>query len=197
MPLVILDRDGVINRDSDDYIRKLEEWLPIPGSIEAIADLSRAGFQVAIATNQSGLSRGYFTLDVMQAIHASLYQKVAARGGQVAGIFYCPHLPDAGCDCRKPATGLLEAIEKTLGVSAHNAFFIGDSLKDLQAARAYGCQPVLVETGKGRQTLATLHSTRPGVERPLDIPVYSDLAAATKALLTGCDQQIDPHSGAD
>lgn len=195
MSLVILDRDGVINRDSDDYIRNLDEWRPIPGSIEAIAELSLAGFQVAIATNQSGLARGYFTLDTLEAIHARLCQKVAARGGQIAGIFYCPHMPDSGCDCRKPATGMLEAIEQALNVSARNAFFVGDSLKDLQAARAYGCQPILVKTGKGRHTLATLHSTHPGVERPLDIPVYADLAAASKALLTDRSNQTHSHPG--
>lgn len=197
MSLVILDRDGVINRDSDDYIRTVQEWVPIPGSIEAIANLSRAGYTIAIATNQSGLARGYFTLDVLTAIHKSLCKLVEGHGGRIAGIFYCPHLPDAGCACRKPATGLLEAIEKALGVSARNAFFIGDSLKDLQAARAYGCQPVLVETGKGRQTLATLHSPNPGLEWPLTIPVYSDLAAASRALLTANGFQTDQQPGAE
>jgi D-glycero-D-manno-heptose 1,7-bisphosphate phosphatase len=183
MTLLILDRDGVINQDSDAYIRSMEDWIPIPGSIEAIARLSRAGFEVAIATNQSGLHRGYFDLDELESIHARMCQLVEEMGGRIAGIFYCPHMPDAGCACRKPATGLLESIERELCTSALGALFIGDSLKDLQAAQAYGCQPVLVRTGKGEQTLATLHGACPGVDRPLDIPVYSDLAEASRAIL--------------
>ena len=183
MALLILDRDGVINQDSDAYIRTLDDWIPIPGSIEAIARLSRAGFEVAIATNQSGLGRGYFDLEILESIHARMCQLVDEAGGRIAGIFYCPHTPDAGCACRKPATGLLKSIERELRTSAHGAVFIGDSLKDLQAAQAYGCRPVLVRTGKGEQTLATLHSACPGVDKPLDIPVYSDLAEASTAIL--------------
>ena len=183
MPLVILDRDGVVNQDSDDYIRTLEDWIPIPGSIAAIAALHRAGYTVAIATNQSGLDRGYFDLDTLEAIHAKLCQVVAEAGGEVAGIFYCPHLPDSGCQCRKPATGLIEAIERELGMNAKGAHFIGDSLKDLQAAQAAGCQPVLVKTGKGEGTLSTIRSTSPGIGRPADIPVFTDLAEASQAIL--------------
>ena len=185
MSLIILDRDGVINWDSDKYIRSLDEWVPIPGSIEAIAKLSRAGFQVAVATNQSGLGRGYFDLEQLEAIHASLCARVEELGGQIAGIFYCPHLPDAGCDCRKPATGLLDSIERELNLSAREAIFIGDSLKDVQAARSFGCQPVLVLTGKGNETLETLHSDSPRLERPLQVPVYSDLAEASLKILSG------------
>ncbi len=126
MPLLILDRDGVINEDSDDYIRCLEDWRPIPGSIDAIARASQAGYRVAIATNQSGLGRGYFGLDELETIHQRLCALVEAAGGSIAGIFYCPHLPDAGCDCRKPRTGLLRAIERELGDSAVGAWFVGD-----------------------------------------------------------------------
>ena len=183
MPLIVLDRDGVINEDSEDYIRGLADWHPIPGSIEAMAALSRAGYSLAIATNQSGLSRGYFGLDELEAIHGELCRQVEALGGQVAGIFYCPHLPDAGCSCRKPATGLLQAMEAELGVSPRGAFFIGDSLKDLQAARAFGCRPVLVRSGKGELTEQLLQAVDPGVESPADIPVYADLAAAARAIL--------------
>ena len=110
MPLIVLDRDGVINQDSAGYIRGLQDWVPIPGSIEAMAALSRAGYSLAIATNQSGLGRGYLGLDELEAIHTELRRQVEALGGQVAGIFYCPHLPDDNCDCRKPGTGLLQAI---------------------------------------------------------------------------------------
>lgn len=183
MPLLILDRDGVINEDSDEYIRNVQQWLPIPGSIEAIAKLSQAGFTIAVATNQSGLARGYFSLDDMAEIHRKMHRLVEARGGKIAGVFYCPHLPEYGCDCRKPATGLLQTIEHDLNVSAVGAHFVGDSLKDLQAAQRYGCRPVLVETGKGRQTLAGLRGSNPEIKDPESIPVYADLADAGDAIL--------------
>lgn len=183
MALLILDRDGVINHDSDDYIRCAADWTPIPGSIEAIAKLSLAGFKVAIATNQSGLSRGYFTLDDLEEIHAILCRQVENCGGRVDGIFYCPHLPDEGCGCRKPATGLLQAIESEFGESARDAFFIGDSLKDLQAAQAFGCKPVLVTTGNGTSTLKRLESGASDLRSPEEIPVYRDLAEAAHAIL--------------
>jgi len=181
--LLILDRDGVINQDSDDYIRGVGDWKPIPGSIEAIADLSRAGYRIAIATNQSGLSRGYFTLDDLQDIHALLRRRVEEYGGRIDGIFYCPHLPEEGCGCRKPATGLLQAIEDELQESAQGALFIGDSLKDLQAARAFGCLPVLVTTGKGRRTLASLQAGETSLDDFQAIPIYPCLADASRAIL--------------
>ena len=182
MPLVILDRDGVINEDSDAYIRNLEQWIPIPGSLEAIAELSQAGYLIAVATNQSGLARGYFSVNEMERIHRKLHDLVEERGGRIASIFYCPHLPDAGCNCRKPATGMLEAIEQDLNVSAVGAHFVGDSLKDLQAAQRYGCQPVLVKTGKGLQTLEQLADPDTDINNPRDIPVYTDLAQASVAI---------------
>lgn len=154
--LIILDRDGVINQDSDDYIKSAEEWQPIEGSIEAIVALSQAGFRIAIATNQSGLARGLFDLDDLEAMHAKLNRLVAEQGGKIEGIFYCPHHPDDQCHCRKPDIGLIEAIEFELGLSAKGAFFVGDSLKDLQAARAKQCIPVLVRTGKGPKTEAKI-----------------------------------------
>ena len=183
MALVILDRDGVINEESDDFVRSVDEWVPIPGSIEAIADLSRAGHRIAIATNQSGLGRGLFSLDDLQGIHTRLCQLVEESGGTVAGIFYCPHRPDEGCDCRKPATGLLRAIERELGESAAGAAFIGDSLRDLQAARAFGCTPMLVKTGKGRATLAMLRSGERQEGEWHALAVFDDLAAAARSIL--------------
>ncbi|MEE4145226.1 MAG: D-glycero-beta-D-manno-heptose 1,7-bisphosphate 7-phosphatase [Halieaceae bacterium] len=183
MPLIVLDRDGVINEDCDDYIRSLADWRPLPGSIEAIADLSRGGYTVAVATNQSGLNRGYFGLHELEAIHAALCRQVEALGGVIAGIFYCPHRPDEACRCRKPATGLLVAMEDALGVSAHGAVFIGDSLKDLQAARAHGCLPLLVKTGRGVETLRLLRSSEAPLDDAAAIPVYDDLAAAARAIL--------------
>jgi D-glycero-D-manno-heptose 1,7-bisphosphate phosphatase len=183
MALLILDRDGVINEDSDDYIRTLQQWIPIPGSIEAVASLSRAGYRIAIATNQSGLSRGYFTLDTLEEIHAKLCRLVEEEGGSIAGIFYCPHLPDEGCSCRKPATGLLQAIEAELGESAVGAYFIGDSLKDLLAAQSHGCLPVLVKTGKGVNTLASLEANTPDLAQLKRTPVYANLMEASRAIL--------------
>jgi D-glycero-D-manno-heptose 1,7-bisphosphate phosphatase len=182
-PLVILDRDGVINEDSDQYIQSLDEWHPIPGSLEAIARLSRAGFRVAIATNQSGLSRGYFGLDELEAIHAELCARVEAAGGEVAAIAYCPHLPSDDCGCRKPRTGLLEALQRELGLPLAGAPFIGDSLKDLQAAEKCGCRPILVTTGKGAGTQAELDA--PGVElqKPEAVAIFPDLASAVDIIL--------------
>ncbi|PLW70876.1 D-glycero-beta-D-manno-heptose 1,7-bisphosphate 7-phosphatase [Pseudohalioglobus lutimaris] len=183
MPLLILDRDGVINQDSDDYIRCLDDWQPIPGSIEAIASFCQAGYTVAVATNQSGLSRGYFTLDDLEAIHDRLRELVAEQGGDIAGIFYCPHLPGEGCNCRKPATGLLQAIELELGHPLTGSYFIGDSLKDLQAARAMHCKPVLVLTGKGEKTRNQLQQPDVALDTPETVPIYPDLACAAQALL--------------
>lgn len=183
MPLIILDRDGVINQDSDSYIRSLDDWHPVPGSIEAMAELSKAGYRIAIATNQSGLSRGYFTLDDLELIHARLCLLVEEQGGSVAGIFYCPHLPEEGCNCRKPATGLLKAMESELGESVAGAWFVGDSLKDLQAARAMRCKPALVLTGKGGKTRIQLESPDVNLTNPGEVPVFDDLATATRHIL--------------
>ncbi len=183
MGLLILDRDGVINEDSDDYIRSLEQWQPIPGSIAAIARLSLAGYKIAVATNQSGLARGLFDLDTLQSIHGRLCQLVEEQGGAIAGIFYCPHHPRDGCGCRKPGTGLLQAIERELGETAQGAWFIGDSLKDLQAARSHGCRPLLVSTGKGAATAAELRSGTADISAPESINVFPDLATAAAAIL--------------
>jgi D-glycero-D-manno-heptose 1,7-bisphosphate phosphatase len=179
MMLVILDRDGVINEDSDDYIKSLAEWRPIPGSIDAIARLSRAGFTVAVATNQSGLARGLFDLDDLEAMHQRLNELVEAAGGKLAGIFYCPHHPDDQCDCRKPKPGLLDAIERELGQPIRGAWLIGDSRGDLEAARARDCVPTLVLTGKGARTREQL-AVDPAWR---ELPVYADLAAAADALI--------------
>lgn len=156
--LVILDRDGVINHDSDAFVKSVDEFVLIDGSAEAIAHLHRQGFRVVIATNQSGLARGYFTIDDLEAMHNKLRMAVAAAGGEISGIFYCPHGPDDGCQCRKPLPGLIDQIEKEFGCSAVGAPLVGDSLRDLQAGLARGCDPVLVRTGKGEQTLAKLRN---------------------------------------
>jgi D-glycero-D-manno-heptose 1,7-bisphosphate phosphatase len=177
--LVILDRDGVINQDSDLYIKSAEEWIPIDGSIDAIARLSQNGYTVALATNQSGLSRGLFDLDDLEQIHMKMSRLVEQAGGAIDGIFYCPHHPDDQCDCRKPAAGLLQAIEREWHCSVKAAPFIGDSLKDLQVARSQGCLPVLVKTGKGLETLKKIEHTKEWQ----DLLVFDKLSSAVDFLL--------------
>lgn len=152
MKLIILDRDGVINEDSDAFVKSLDEWIPLPGSINAMARLSQAGWTVAIATNQSGLGRGYFTETTLQAMHDHLRALVQAAGGQVDLIRYCPHAPDADCDCRKPRSGLFRQIAEHFSQSLQQVPTVGDSLRDLEAGVAMGCRPFLVRTGKGAQT---------------------------------------------
>jgi len=173
--LLILDRDGVINQDSDAYIKSLDEWIPIPGSIEAIAQLSKAGWTVAVATNQSGIARGYYSLATLDAMHARLRELVAAQGGEVGLIVYCPHGPDDGCDCRKPRPGMLRTIANHYAVDLAGVWFVGDSKGDLEAARAVDAQPVLVRTGKGEQTLSK------GV--PEATLIFDDLASIASALI--------------
>ncbi|KPQ25807.1 MAG: D-glycero-D-manno-heptose 1,7-bisphosphate phosphatase [Halomonas sp. HL-48] len=169
--LVILDRDGVINHDSDAYIKSLDEWIPYPSAIQAIAKLSQAGFKVAVATNQSGIARGYYSEATLHAMHDHLKALVNAEGGQVAHIAYCPHGPDDQCDCRKPLPGLLIQIQKALGLETLNgSWMVGDSLRDIQAGEAMGCHTVLVKTGKGEKTL---HDNA-GLEKTV---VVHDLAA--------------------
>ncbi len=180
MKLVILDRDGVINEDSPDYIKSEAEFVLIPGSVEAMARLYRAGFTVAVATNQSGLGRGLFDLDDLEAMHEKLNAAVNAAGGEIAGIFYCPHTPDDACACRKPKAGLLDAIEAELGLPVKGAWVIGDSLRDLEAGIARGCKPILVRTGKGAATEQKLAGTALAAT-----PVYDSLATAVDALLAG------------
>lgn len=150
--LVILDRDGVINHDRDDYVRSADQWIPLPGSIKAIAALSQVHYGVAVATNQSGLAHGYFTSQSLQAMHEKLLQLTSSAGGGITAIAYCPHDGKAACHCRKPQPGLVHELEVATGLSAKDAYFVGDKLSDLQAAQASGCRPVLVRTGKGRQT---------------------------------------------
>jgi D-glycero-D-manno-heptose 1,7-bisphosphate phosphatase len=181
--LVILDRDGVINKESDDFIKSLDEWHPLPGSIEAIARLSKHGFTVTVATNQSGLGRGLFTLDDLEAMHQRLREMVESAGGHIAGIFYCPHTPTDLCDCRKPKSGLIEAIEREFNISARGAWAIGDSLRDLEAGIAKGCVPILVRTGKGKMTEQKL--TDANVNKTLwhNLQIFDDLAAAASALI--------------
>ncbi|XMB48863.1 D-glycero-beta-D-manno-heptose 1,7-bisphosphate 7-phosphatase [Pseudomonas fluorescens] len=175
LKLLILDRDGVINYDSDAYIKSVEEWIPLPGSIEAIAQLSKAGWTVAIATNQSGIARGYYDIATLDAMHARLRALVAEQGGEVGLVVYCPHGPDEGCDCRKPKPGMLKIIAEHYKVPLAGIWFVGDSLGDLEAAKAVDSQPVLVKTGKGVKTQAK--------NLPVGTLIFDDLAAVAAELI--------------
>ncbi len=175
MKLLILDRDGVINKDSDAYIKSLDEWIPIPGSIAAIARLSKAGWVVAVATNQSGLARGYYDAATLEAIHTRLRQLVAEQGGELGLIVHCPHGPSDSCDCRKPKPGMLQQIAAHYATELAGIWFVGDSSGDLEAAQAVHCQPVLVKTGKGQRTLAK--------PLPAGTLIFDDLAAIADQLL--------------
>ncbi len=174
--VVLLDRDGVINQDSDEYIKSIAEWIPIPGSLDAIGRLHRAGYLLGIITNQSGVGRGLFSLDTLWGIHRHMLQQILDHGGFVQRIFFCLHTPEDHCDCRKPKPGLLYQAAEYFACGLDNMIFVGDKASDLAAARAAGVQPVLVRTGNGRQTEASIAAE----ELP---PVYDDLAAFAAALL--------------
>ena len=148
MKLIVLDRDGTINADSDDFVKTPEEWLPLPGALEAIARLNHDGWRVVIASNQSGLGRGLFDVASLNAIHTKMYKMLAAVGGRVDAVFYCPHSPEESCNCRKPLPGLFEQIGARFGIPLKGVPTAGDSLRDLQAGTAAGCEPHLVLTGK-------------------------------------------------
>jgi D-glycero-D-manno-heptose 1,7-bisphosphate phosphatase len=176
MKLIILDRDGVINFDSDQFIKSPEEWKPIPGSLEAIARLNQAGYRVAVATNQSGIGRGLFDMPTLNAIHDKMHKSLAQVGGRVDAIFFCPHTNDANCECRKPKSGMIEEIAARFGVSLKGVPAVGDSLRDLEAAGRLGAQPYLVLTGKGTKT-----QVKGGL--PEGTLIYPDLASVVSSLL--------------
>jgi D-glycero-D-manno-heptose 1,7-bisphosphate phosphatase len=171
MKLIILDRDGVINQDSDLYIKSPEEWKPIPGSLDAIARLNQWGYRVVVATNQSGIGRGLFVMDTLNAIHDKLIKAVAQAGGRIDAVFFCPHTNADKCGCRKPKPGMLEEIATRYNTELEGIPTIGDSLRDLQAAESVGAQPMLVLTGKGKKTQAD-----PNL--PPGTLTFADLAAA-------------------
>ena len=179
--LVILDRDGVINIDSDQYIKSADEWIPLPGSLEAIAELNQAGYQVTVATNQSGLARGLFTINDLHAMHQKMMDLLAPMGGRVDSIFFCPHVDEDQCNCRKPLPGLMRDIASRYR-KADSAMpltgvpIVGDSLRDLEAATVLGASPHLVLTGKGQKTVDA------GI-LPAGTVVHADLMAFTKSLL--------------
>ena len=174
--LVILDRDGVINEDSDDYIKSSQEWIPLNGSLEAIARLNHANIKVAVATNQSGIGRGLFSIDDLNQMHAKFQRSLARAGGHIDGIFFCPHQPDDGCDCRKPAAGLLIEIAQRFNVTLNRIPVIGDSKRDADAAIAVNAQAIMVRTGKGERT----YRKHPELHT---LPWFDNLSAAVAHLL--------------
>ena len=175
MKLVILDRDGTINEDSDQHIKSPSEWRPIEGSLEAIARLTQAGYRLVIATNQSGIARGLFDTSTLIAIHNRLQQAVALAGGRIDAFFFCPHAADSACECRKPRPGMLLEIARRFNVSLADVYMVGDAQRDLEAAAAAGARPVLVLTGKGQKTRGD-GKLPPGTE------VFPDLAAFARHL---------------
>ncbi|MBT8143674.1 MAG: D-glycero-beta-D-manno-heptose 1,7-bisphosphate 7-phosphatase [Gammaproteobacteria bacterium] len=176
--LVILDRDGTINRDSPSYIRCASDFQALPGSLEAIARFNQAGWRVAIATNQSGLGRGYFTISDLHDMHKRLHRELAAVGGSIDGIFFCPHTPQDGCQCRKPQPGLLLEVARRFDTALAGVPVIGDSQRDLQAAQTVGARPILVRTGNGSDAESQLNAAGDQVE------TYDTLAAAADAILS-------------
>ncbi|MFD1382952.1 D-glycero-beta-D-manno-heptose 1,7-bisphosphate 7-phosphatase [Rhodanobacter aciditrophus] len=176
-PVILLDRDGVINQDSKEYVKSVDEWIPLPGSIKSIAALSKAGFKIFVVTNQSGIARGYYDEVTLGHMHKKMTDLVEAEGGVIDGIEYCPHGPDDACDCRKPKSGMIERIEAKLGVdfTQSPAIMVGDSLRDLQAGINRGCAPVLVLTGNGRDTQYK--------DIDFHFDIYTDLAAFTVATI--------------
>jgi len=181
MNLIILDRDGTINEDRDDFVKSPEEWVPMPGALEAIARLNQAGWQTVIATNQSGLGRGLFDMAALTAIHAKMNAALTRVGGRIGAVFFCPHAPEDQCSCRKPLPGLYQQIGERFGVALDTVPVVGDSVRDLEAALAAGCPAHLVRTGKGaamtEAQIAQLMETVPGTQ------VHADLAAFAESMI--------------
>lgn len=175
MKLIVLDRDGVINYDSDEFIKSPDEWKPIPGSLEAIARLTQLGYHVVVATNQSGVGRGLFDMDTLNAIHEKMSKSVAQAGGRIDAVFFCPHTNGDNCECRKPKAGMLVDIANRFNTDPEGIPMVGDALRDLQAAASVGAQPILVLTGKGKKT-----QSDPAL--PANTKVYANLAAVAESL---------------
>lgn len=177
MKLVILDRDGVINEDSDDYIKSADEWIPIEGSLEAIARLNQSGYYVAVVSNQSGIARGLFSIEALHGMHEKMNHLLQRHGGHVDVVSFCPHGPDDGCPCRKPSPGMLLQLADRLGIDLRGVPFVGDTLSDVQAATRSGATPVLVRTGKAEQLLQEREKL------PESVQVFDDLRAFVDQLL--------------
>jgi D-glycero-D-manno-heptose 1,7-bisphosphate phosphatase len=178
MKLIILDRDGVINFDSPNYIRSPDEWIPIPGSLESIALLNQEGYLVSVATNQSGIARGVYDVATLDAIHQKMQQALKVLGGHIDSIFYCPHAPEDNCECRKPKPGLFLQIAQYYQLDLTNVPAVGDSLRDIQAAQAVACNAILVLTGNGKKVLET-EPTLTNVEVAPDLATYVNYLVGT------------------
>ena len=190
MKTIILDRDGVINQDSDEFIKSVDEWQAIPGSLEALALLHRHDFRVVVVTNQSGIARGLFSLATLNDIHRHMLAETRKKGGLIEAIFFCPHGPDDGCTCRKPASGMFKDVASRLKIEMSGVPAVGDSLRDLQAAQDVGALPVLVKTGKGNATTRMLKKKASPIAID-DVISFKDLASFTDALLAGeLDERI-------
>lgn len=189
MKLVVLDRDGTINEDRDDYVKSPDEWVPLPGALEAVARLNHAGWHVVVASNQSGLGRGLFDMAALNAMHAKLNQLLARQGGRLDAIFFCPHAPDDQCDCRKPLPGLFQQIAERYGVDMRQVPVVGDTARDLQAGIAVGCEPHLVRTGKAAALddaqLAQLLAQLPGTTVHTDLSAFVDFLLHRERVMRG------------
>lgn len=188
MKLVILDRDGVINQDSDQFIKSPDEWLALDGSLEAIALLNQYGFRIVVATNQSGIARGLFDMEALNSMHDKMHHETIQAGGRIDAVFYCPHAADDNCDCRKPKTGMLTEIAARFSVRFDQTPAVGDALRDLQAFAKAGCQPILVKTGKGQKTLADAEQDA-SKTLPKNTWVCEDLADAAQQIIAQYAQQ--------
>lgn len=179
MKLILLDRDGVINHDSENYIKSVDEWIPIDGSLEAIAKLSQNGFRIAVVTNQSGIARNFYSVETLHAMHDKLRRLLRPLGGQIQALFYCPHGPNDDCQCRKPKDGLYKNVQTLFNTSLNGVITVGDSFRDLEAAMQVGSSPVLIKTGKG---ISTFQNKQKEIES-LHIPVYDNLAEFVEELI--------------
>jgi len=189
MKLIILDRDGTINEDRDDFVKSPEEWVPLPGALEAIARLNHAGWHTVLATNQSGLGRGLFDMAMLNAMHARMNQMLAKHGGRIDAVFFCPHAPEEQCECRKPLPGLMKLIGERYGIDLREVPIVGDALRDLQAGMAAGCPTHLVRTGKAGQLdetqLATMLRQVPGTQVHADLADFADFIIGHERHLRG------------
>lgn len=195
--LIILDRDGVINQDSDQYIKSVEEFIPISGSLEAIARLCQANFSVRVATNQSGIARGLFTLATLEKMHEKLQNLLLPLEGNIDGFYYCPHAPEDHCTCRKPKSGLIKQIANDFFIGQSPQFqqeqlaktyVIGDSLRDLDAGKEAGTKIALVKTGKGIRSLQTIAQEH--LSDYSQVPIYNNLSDFTDYILAINDTEI-------
>lgn len=184
MKTIILDRDGVINEDSDAFIKSVDEWKPIPGSLEAIASLCRNDYRIVVATNQSGIARGLLSIDTLNKIHRHMLEEIRNKGGMIEAVFFCPHGPDEDCQCRKPRTGMIREISARMNIETCGVPIVGDSMRDLQAAHDSGAIPVLVKTGKGSKTARDLKKDDSPVPAS-DVVQFANLGAFAEALLAG------------